>query len=88
MSDFVTAINEHIPQLQIYSLAAKDLQAWVDNNKKVHREIEDNVEKVMPGLFREFSSANEDERSALLVCTPEQFVHFMLILMLSIYSIN
>lgn len=57
----------HIPQLQLYSWVAKDLQTWIDNSKKIYQEAEDEVAKVTPSLFREFSQANDEGRAELLV---------------------
>lgn len=67
LTDFVTAMTIHIPQLQLYSWVAKDLQTWIDNSKKIYQEAEDEVGKVTPSLFREFSQANEEGRAELLV---------------------
>lgn len=57
-----------MPQLELYSWVAKDLQTWIDNNKKTYREAEEEVAKVTPILFREYSSADEEDRADLLVC--------------------
>ncbi|THH12139.1 hypothetical protein EW145_g162 [Phellinidium pouzarii] len=66
MAEYVTAMTVDIPQLQLYSWVAKDLQTWIDNSKKIYREAEDEVAKVTPSLFREFSQANEEGRAELL----------------------
>lgn len=67
MSEFVTAVNVYIPQLELYSWVAKDLQTWIVNSRRIYQEAEDEVAKVTPGMFREFSQANEEGRSELLV---------------------
>ena len=48
MVDYINATNIHMPQLELYSWVAKDLQAWIDNNKKTYREAEEEVSKVTP----------------------------------------
>ncbi|KLO20428.1 Spc7-domain-containing protein [Schizopora paradoxa] len=66
LADYVTAMNVHVPQLELYSWVAKDLQTWIDNSKKIYREAEEEVAKVTPSLFREYVSAEEEGRSELL----------------------
>lgn len=67
MADYATAMNVHVPQLELYSWVAKDLQTWIDNSKKIYREAEEEVAKVTPSLFREYVAAEEEGRSELLV---------------------
>ncbi|EJD04390.1 uncharacterized protein FOMMEDRAFT_155520 [Fomitiporia mediterranea MF3/22] len=66
MSDYLTAMIVHVPQLELYRLVTKDLQAFIDNSEKIYREAEDEVGKLTPVLFREFAQANEEGREELL----------------------
>ncbi|TDL28754.1 hypothetical protein BD410DRAFT_781291, partial [Rickenella mellea] len=66
ISEFVTAMNVNIPQLELYSWVAKDLQKWIDDSKIIYAQAEEEAAKMTPGLFREFSRANEEDRAELL----------------------
>ena len=60
-------MNVHIPQLELYSWVAKDLQSCIDKIKKTYQDMEEDVMKVTPSLFREYAMASDDIRSELLV---------------------
>ena len=62
------AMTVHFPQLELYSWVTKDLQLFIDNSKRLFEEAEDEVAKLTPSLFREFSQANDEGREELLVC--------------------
>ena len=79
MVDYINAMNIHMPQLELFSWVAKDLQAWIDNNKKTYREAEEEVSKVTPTLFHEYSLADELDRADLLVC-HYSFIHLLLLI--------
>lgn len=67
MTEFVIAMNIDIPQFELYSWVAKDLEEWIRRSKDNFKQAEEEAAKMTPGLFREFSQANEEERSELLV---------------------
>lgn len=67
MADYLTAMVVHVPQLELYRLITKDLQTFIDNSMRIYREAEDEVGKLTPILFREFSQANEEGREELTV---------------------
>ena len=67
MAEYVMAMNVHFPQLELYSWVAKDLQLFIDNSKRLYEEAEEEVAKLTPSLFREFSQSNDDGREELLV---------------------
>lgn len=90
MADFATAMNVHVPQLELYSWVATDLQTWIDNSKTIYREAEDEVAKVTPSLFREYVLAEEGGRAELLVSTNRLLLLVLRSLMIIIapFSIN
>ncbi len=67
MSDIVTAMSINVPQLELYSWVASDLQQWIERSKDNFKQAEEESALMTPGLFREFSHANEEGREELLV---------------------
>lgn len=70
ISELAEALHVSIPQLELYSWVAKDLQTWIANSKQIYAQAEAEVAEVVPLLFREFSVTNEEERATLLVSFP------------------
>ena len=56
-----------VPQLELYHDLAGQLSAWVEESKRICGQAEEDVLKVTPALFREFSEADELEKQDLLV---------------------
>lgn len=67
LSDTVCAMHIDVPQLELYSWVASDLQQWIERSKDNFKQAEEEAALVTPGLFREFSQANEEGREELLV---------------------
>lgn len=66
--DFIIALNIDVPQLELYSWVAKDLQTTIEQSKDKFQQAEEEAAKMTPELFREFLQANEEGRADLLVC--------------------
>lgn len=64
----MTAMAVDVPQLELYHELASQLNAWVEESKKICRQAEEDAIKVTPTLFREFADADESEKQDLLVC--------------------
>lgn len=68
LSEYVTAMAIDIPQLDLYSRVAKDLEAWMAKSKVVLAQAEEEAAKVTPELFVEYARADEEGQAELLVC--------------------
>ncbi|KDQ54882.1 hypothetical protein JAAARDRAFT_37995 [Jaapia argillacea MUCL 33604] len=62
LAEYVTAMTVDVPQLELYLLVAKDLRAWIEHGKVNFKQAEEEVAKVTPELFKEFSSCDEEDR--------------------------
>lgn len=67
LADYFAAMTVDVPQLELYSHVAKDLQAWIDHSKDIYQQAEEEAAKITPALFREYSQADEDVKEELLV---------------------
>lgn len=63
----MTAMAVEVPQLELYSILASELTAWIEESKKICKQAEEDAIKVTPALFREFADADESEKSDLVV---------------------
>jgi kinetochore protein Spc7/SPC105 len=61
LADYVVAMAIGVPQLELYSHVAADLQRWVEHSK------EEEAAKLTPVLFREYAIADEEMQAELLV---------------------
>lgn len=66
LADYFAAMTVDVPQLELYSHVAKDLQAWIDHSKDIYQQAEEEAAKITPALFREYSQADEDVKEELL----------------------
>lgn len=67
LAEYVMAMVIDVPQLELYSHVSNDLQAWIEQSKKVYEQAEEEAAKITPELFREYSQATEDGQAELLV---------------------
>ena len=67
LAEFMVAMAVDVPQLELYHDLAGQLSAWVEESKRICGQAEEDVLKVTPALFREFSEADELEKQDLLV---------------------
>jgi kinetochore protein Spc7/SPC105 len=68
LAEYLTAVTVDIPELELLSWVTADLTAWTEQSKKNFLECEESVAQVTPGLFREYSLANDAGRAELQVC--------------------
>ncbi len=68
LADYVVAMAVDVPQLELYSHVAADLQRWIEHSKEIYRQAEEEALKVTPMLFREYMTADEQTQVELLVC--------------------
>ena len=66
LAEYVVAMAVNVPQLELYSHVSKDLQAWVERIKEIHKEAEEQVQKATPPLFQEFVTTDESGQAELL----------------------
>ncbi|KAI0067956.1 hypothetical protein BV25DRAFT_895566 [Artomyces pyxidatus] len=66
LADYFVAMSVDVPQLELYSHVAKDLQMWIEHTKEIYRQAEEEATKVTPALFREYSAADEEIKEELL----------------------
>jgi len=71
LSDYVIAMSVDVPQLELYSHVAKDLQLWIEHSKDIYKQAEEEATKFTPALFREYSMADEEIKEELLVRLTE-----------------
>lgn len=67
LAEFMAAMAIDVPQLELYSVLATELSAWIEESKKICRQAEEDAIKVTPALFREFALADESEKADLVV---------------------
>ena len=67
LSEFMAAMAVDVPQLELYSVLATELTAWIEESKKICVEAERETAKVTPELFRDFVAADESEKGLLIV---------------------
>jgi len=70
LADYIVSMAVDAPQLELYSRVAADVRGCVKQSKEVHRRAEAEVAKVIPILFREYSTTDEETRAGLLVSRP------------------
>ncbi|KAF7792468.1 hypothetical protein EIP86_003507 [Pleurotus ostreatoroseus] len=66
LADFMIAMGVEVPQLELYSILASELTAWIEESKKICRQAEEDAIKMTPALFREFADADESEKADLV----------------------
>lgn len=62
LAEYVVAMTVDVPQLELYSHVAQDLQAWIEHSKANFKQAEAECAKVTPELFREYSRCSEEDR--------------------------
>ncbi|KAF4607023.1 hypothetical protein EYR38_001080 [Pleurotus pulmonarius] len=65
LSEYAVATTVDLPQLSLYTRVASDLDAWMKKSKVVMQETEEEAAKVMPELFAEYLSADEEGKDQL-----------------------
>lgn len=66
LAAYVVAMAIDVPQLELYTYVARDLEAWIVRSRDIFAEAEVEAARDMPELFREFVGAPEDGQSELL----------------------
>ncbi|KAI0768622.1 Spc7 kinetochore protein-domain-containing protein [Trametes elegans] len=66
LAEFAVAMAVDMPRLDLYGAVARDLNAYIQECKKIYREAEEEAMKVTPSLFREFASVDEAEQAMLI----------------------
>ncbi|KAJ3547716.1 hypothetical protein NM688_g5373 [Phlebia brevispora] len=66
LAEFMSAMAVDVPQLELYSVLANELNAWIEQSKQICRQAEEDSIKFTPALFREFAEADESEKADLV----------------------
>ncbi|KAF7978879.1 hypothetical protein HWV62_44371 [Athelia sp. TMB] len=66
LASYVVALAIDVPQLELYTYVARDLEAWVARSRAIFAEAEAEAARATPELFREFVGAPEDGQAELL----------------------
>ncbi|KZP12027.1 hypothetical protein FIBSPDRAFT_755571 [Athelia psychrophila] len=66
LAAYVVAMAIDVPQLELYTYVARDLEAWIVRSRDIFAEAEVEAARDMPELFREFVGAPEDGQAELL----------------------
>ncbi|EMD41576.1 hypothetical protein CERSUDRAFT_110126 [Gelatoporia subvermispora B] len=66
LAEFSVATAVEVPQYELYTAVVNDLNAWIEESKKICAQAEQESEKFTPALFREFADADESEKAILL----------------------
>ncbi|TFK57607.1 hypothetical protein OE88DRAFT_1619174 [Heliocybe sulcata] len=62
LAEYIVAMAVDLPQLELYSHVARDLQMWIQHSKENFKQAEVECAKVTPELFREYSRCSEEDR--------------------------
>lgn len=81
LSEYAVASTVDLPQLSLYTRVASDLDAWMKKSKVVMQETEEEAAKVMPELFTEYLSADEEGKDQLRVSDYGSGLCFALLLL-------
>ncbi|KAF7437161.1 hypothetical protein PC9H_003997 [Pleurotus ostreatus] len=65
LAEYAIATTVDLPQLSLYTRVASDLDAWMKKSKVVMQETEEEAAKVVPELFAEYLSADEEGKDQL-----------------------
>lgn len=66
LGTYAVAQAVSLPQLDLYSSVARDLESWIETSQANNKAIETDVAACTPELFREFVTAGEDEQTELI----------------------
>lgn len=66
LSAYALAQVVSLPQLDLYSSVANDLELWIKTSEVNNKAIEADVAVCTPELFREFINANEEDQAELI----------------------
>ncbi len=67
LAEFSVAMAVDMPRIDLYTAIARDLNAYIQECKKIYKEAEEEALKDTPSLFREFASVDENEQAMLVV---------------------
>lgn len=67
LAEYFAAMAIDVPQLQLYTRVARDLEAWMGQSRNVYAQAEIEAAKMTPELFMEYCRADEEGQTELLV---------------------
>ncbi|KIL70959.1 hypothetical protein M378DRAFT_175273 [Amanita muscaria Koide BX008] len=66
LSEYFASMAIDVPQLELYTRVANDLEAWMEQSRSVFAQAEEEAAKITPELFVEYSRADEEGQAELL----------------------
>ena len=67
LTEYFTAMAIDVPQLELHTRVARDLEAWMEQSRTVYAQAEEEAAKMTPELFIEYARADEESQVELLV---------------------
>ncbi len=67
LAEYFTAMAIDVPQLELYTRVARDLEAWMEQSRTVYAQAEEEAARMTPELFAEYCRADEESQAELLV---------------------
>ncbi|KAF8632568.1 hypothetical protein AX15_001778 [Amanita polypyramis BW_CC] len=66
LTEYFTATAIDVPQLELHTRVARDLEAWMEQSRTVYEQAEEEAAKITPELFIEYARADEESQVELL----------------------
>ncbi|TCD62040.1 hypothetical protein EIP91_007535 [Steccherinum ochraceum] len=66
LAEFITAMAIDIPQLELYSTVARQLETWVEESRKICHEADEEARQVVPQVFQDFLESDGEDRGFLI----------------------
>lgn len=67
LAEYFAAMAIDVPQLELYTRVARDLEAWMGQSRAVYAQAEEEAARMTPELFVEYCRADEESQAELLV---------------------
>ncbi|KAK2462013.1 hypothetical protein APHAL10511_006476 [Amanita phalloides] len=66
LAEYFSAMAIDVPQLELYTRVARDLEAWMEQSRTVYVQAEEEAAKMTPELFVEYCRADEEGQAELM----------------------
>lgn len=71
LAEYANAMAFDLPQLVLYTRVSQDIEEQIQKCKVEYQQLEEEVMKVTPELFSEYTSGNQEIQEELVVSTLE-----------------
>lgn len=69
LAEYANAMAFDLPQLELYTRVSQDIEEQIQKCKVEYQQLEEEVMKVTPELFSEYTSGNQEVQEELVVST-------------------